>query len=113
MKENPEDKDKDKDEHKDEDEDKDGNKNDDEDVDEYYYDACEQSRSPYGLLYFCEECDFVAHAPCIASSIQLTPASKSSLATFKDGNQDHILTLKPSSFMKCDICVQSHHHSPY
>ncbi|CAL5420928.1 unnamed protein product [Camellia sinensis] len=77
MKENPEDKDKDKDkdEHKDEDEDKDGNKNEDEDVDEYYYDACEQSRLPYGLLYFCEECDFVAHAPCIASSIQLTPAS--------------------------------------
>ncbi|KAK9274733.1 hypothetical protein L1049_021984 [Liquidambar formosana] len=41
----------------------------DDDYDEYYCDACEKERNPNLPVYYCAECDYVAHIDCVISEV--------------------------------------------
>lgn len=37
--------------------------------DEHYCDACESKRDPRACVYYCEECNYVAHVRCVMSEV--------------------------------------------
>ncbi|XP_038696813.1 uncharacterized protein LOC119993676 [Tripterygium wilfordii] len=60
--------------------------NDDE-TEENYCDACETTRIPKRLVYYCEQCDFAAHIDCVLSEVQfLTPHRTNKTNTLRAAN---------------------------
>lgn len=56
--------------------------------DEFYCDVCESLRDPKDPVYYCAECDFVAHVDCVISEV-LPQIMENASATEEMG--DHIL----------------------